>query len=105
MDALTSIRPRHNPARGIVTAAVMSAAFLAFTLAGSAGALAQAGAVVSVDTRNAETMRAALDAGARIVNDVSMGRDPALLAAVAAHDAELVLMHTRVAPKHKLGML
>jgi dienelactone hydrolase len=44
MDALTSIRSRHNPARGIVTAAVMSAAFLAFTLAGSAGALAQAGA-------------------------------------------------------------
>ncbi len=34
-------------------------------------ALAAAGAVISVDTRNAATMAAALDAGARIVNDVS----------------------------------
>ena len=39
--------------------------------------LAAEGAVISVDTRNAETMRAALDAGARIVNDVSgLKHDP-----------------------------
>ncbi len=34
-------------------------------------ALAEAGAVISVDTRNAGTMALALDAGARIVNDVT----------------------------------
>ena len=34
-------------------------------------ALAGRGAVVSVDTRNAGTMALALDAGARIVNDVT----------------------------------
>ncbi len=44
-------------------------------------ALAGAGALVSVDTRNAATMAAALDAGARIVNDVSALRhDPAAAA-------------------------
>lgn len=53
------------------------------------------GARVSVDTTRGVTAEAALRAGARIVNDVSMGRDAALLAAAARHDAELVLMHTR----------
>lgn len=53
------------------------------------------GARVSIDTTRAATAEAALQAGARIVNDVSMGADPALLRVVAAHDAELVLMHTR----------
>lgn len=53
------------------------------------------GAVVSIDTTKAEVARAALAAGARIVNDVSMGASDALLDAVAEHDAELVLMHTR----------
>ena len=53
------------------------------------------GARVSIDTTRGEVAEAALRAGARIVNDVSMGRDATLLAAAAAHDAELVLMHTR----------
>ncbi|MFO1119274.1 MAG: dihydropteroate synthase [Rhodospirillales bacterium] len=34
-------------------------------------ALAEAGAVVSVDTRHAAVMRAAIAAGARIVNDIT----------------------------------
>ena len=53
-------------------------------------------AVVSVDTMRAEVARAALDAGARIVNDVSGGlADPAILDVVAATDATYVAMHWR----------
>src|SRR4051812_21835092 len=37
-------------------------------------ALAAAGVVVSIDTMRASTAKAALDAGARLVNDVSGGR-------------------------------
>lgn len=51
-------------------------------------------APVSVDTRNASTMRVALAAGARIVNDVSALRhDPDAAAAVAEAGAPAVLMH------------
>ena len=47
-------------------------------------ALAASGATVSIDTMNASTALAAIDAGARIVNDVSGGlADPDMLAAVA----------------------
>jgi dihydropteroate synthase len=53
-----------------------------------------AAAPVSIDTRNAATMRAALDAGARIVNDISALRyDPGAMAAVAERGAPVVLMH------------
>lgn len=55
----------------------------------------QLGAKVSIDTTRGAVADAAIRAGARVVNDVSMGRDDALLAAVARHGAELVLMHTR----------
>ncbi|GAA2000107.1 dihydropteroate synthase [Microbacterium ulmi] len=59
-------------------------------------ALAQAGAVVSIDTMNAATAVAAVRAGARIVNDVSGGlADPGMLEAVAATDADIVLQHWR----------
>ncbi|MFG6444315.1 dihydropteroate synthase [Microbacterium sp. P07] len=59
-------------------------------------ALAASGALVSIDTLNADTATAAVAAGARIVNDVSGGlADPAMLAAVAATDADLVLGHWR----------
>jgi dihydropteroate synthase len=51
-------------------------------------------APVSIDTRNAATMRAAFDAGAEIVNDVSALRhDPEALAFVAGTDAPVILMH------------
>lgn len=58
--------------------------------------LAALGAVVSVDTMRSEVAAAALDAGARIVNDVSGGlADPAVLDVVAASDATYVAMHWR----------
>ena len=47
-------------------------------------ALVEAGAAVSIDTMNASTALAAVEAGARYVNDVSGGlADPELLAAAA----------------------
>ena len=59
-------------------------------------ALADAGVAVSIDTMNASTALAAVEAGARIVNDVSGGlADPDLLAAVASTDADLILGHWR----------
>ncbi|GAA1978874.1 dihydropteroate synthase [Microbacterium pumilum] len=59
-------------------------------------ALAAAGALVSVDTMNASTAVAAVEAGARIVNDVSGGiADPDMLSAVAATSADVVLGHWR----------
>jgi dihydropteroate synthase len=59
-------------------------------------ALVGAGAMVSIDTMNASTALAAVEAGARIVNDVSGGlADPDLLAAVATTSADLVLGHWR----------
>jgi len=53
---------------------------------------------VSIDTRRAEVARAALDAGADIVNDVSALRDPAMARVVAESGAGLVLMHMRGTP-------
>jgi dihydropteroate synthase len=64
--------------------------------------LAAEGIVVSVDTYKAEVARAALDAGAALVNDVSGLRDPDLASACAEARAGLVIMHTRAAPKEKL---
>src|SRR6185312_3671843 len=46
--------------------------------------------------------RAAVAAGAAIVNDVSGLRDPGLADVCAETGAGLVLMHTRAAPKQKL---
>jgi dihydropteroate synthase len=53
------------------------------------------GATVSIDTTRPEVARAALRAGARIVNDVSTGSRTELLEVVAEAHAELVLMHNR----------
>lgn len=51
-------------------------------------------APVSVDTRNAATMRVALEEGAEIINDVSALRhDPEAMAVVARSDAPVILMH------------
>jgi dihydropteroate synthase len=56
-------------------------------------------APVSVDTRNAATMQAALAAGARIVNDVSgLTHDPAAAGVIAAAACPVVLMHMRGTP-------
>lgn len=53
------------------------------------------GCPVSVDTVKGEVARAALAAGAGLVNDVSGAPAEALLDAVAEHGAELVIMHSR----------
>src|SRR3954451_24221166 len=59
-------------------------------------ALADGGAVVSVDTMRSEVAAEALAAGATIVNDVSGGlADPRILDVVADSDATYVCMHWR----------
>jgi dihydropteroate synthase len=58
--------------------------------------LARRGVTVSIDTRRAAVARACLDAGARIINDVSGMRDDAAMAPlIASRRADLVLMHRR----------
>lgn len=65
---------------------------------GSLRALLPADVALSIDTRSPVVARAALEAGASIVNDVSGGRDPAMLEVAAAHGAALVLMHMQGDP-------
>ncbi len=61
--------------------------------------LAEAGARVSIDTRRARVMAAALDAGARIVNDVTaLTGDPDSLALVAERGVSVALMHMQGEP-------
>jgi dihydropteroate synthase len=60
------------------------------------------GARISVDTYKPAVARAAIAAGAAIVNDVSGLRDPSLADVCAQTGAGLVLMHTRARPKEKL---
>ncbi|MGI8646512.1 MAG: dihydropteroate synthase [Nocardioides sp.] len=59
-------------------------------------ALSADGVLVSVDTMRAEVAARAIEAGARIVNDVSGGlADDGMLAVVADSDATYVAMHWR----------
>lgn len=68
-------------------------------------ALAASGALVSVDTRHASTMAAALAAGAAIVNDVSaLTHDPDALSVVARAGCPVVLMHMRGTPETMNGL-
>jgi dihydropteroate synthase len=60
------------------------------------------GALISVDTYKPAVARAAIAAGASIVNDISGLRDLELADVCAQTGAALVLMHTRAAPKEKL---
>jgi dihydropteroate synthase len=57
------------------------------------------GVTVSVDTWKPAVARAALDAGAAMLNDVSGLRDPAFAGLAAETGAALVVMHTRAEPK------
>jgi dihydropteroate synthase len=62
--------------------------------------LASGGAAVSVDTRKADVMTAALEAGARMINDVSaLTYDDRAGGIVAAAGVPVVLMHHRGAPE------
>ncbi|TXI73922.1 MAG: dihydropteroate synthase [Dokdonella sp.] len=57
------------------------------------------GVWVSIDTSKAEVARRALDAGARLVNDVSALSDPAMATVLHEHRAPAVLMHRRGDPR------
>jgi dihydropteroate synthase len=65
-------------------------------------ALVAAGAVVTIDTHRVETARAAIAAGASIVNDISGLRDPAMIEVCAETGAGVVVMHTETPPKTPL---
>ena len=63
-------------------------------------------ALVSIDTSKGAVARAALDAGARIVNDVwAATRDPGTAVAAAETDAHLVLMHNQEEARLPRGRL
>lgn len=58
------------------------------------------GIKISIDTRNASTMRAAIDAGADIINDVSaLTHDPDSLRVAASTHAQIILMHMQGTPQ------
>jgi dihydropteroate synthase len=68
-------------------------------------ALAAASVRVSVDTRNASTMQAALNAGASIINDVSgLRHDRRAAGVVAEFGGPVVLMHMRGTPATMAGL-
>jgi dihydropteroate synthase len=60
---------------------------------------------VSIDTTKSEVARAAIAAGACMINDISgLERDPALAALAAQHGCALVLMHMRGTPQTMQSM-
>ena len=62
-------------------------------------------AAISVDTRNAATMRAAITAGATLVNDVSaLAHDPAAAGMLAGQGCAVALMHMRGSPATMTGL-
>lgn len=62
--------------------------------------LAAAGALVSIDTRRAAVMSAAIAAGARMINDVTaLTCDPDSLSVAAASGLPIVLMHMQGEPQ------
>jgi dihydropteroate synthase len=62
-------------------------------------ALAASRISVSIDTRKASVMRAAIAAGATMINDVSaLGHDPESLAVAGASGCPVVLMHSQGEP-------
>lgn len=62
-------------------------------------ALRDAGVALSIDTAKPEVMRAALDAGASMVNDIEALQRPGALQAVAASNAAVCLMHMQGGPR------
>ncbi|HYA46462.1 MAG TPA: dihydropteroate synthase [Burkholderiales bacterium] len=54
---------------------------------------------VSIDTTKPEVMRAAIEAGAALVNDISALRSPGALEAVAASNVGVCLMHMQGEPR------
>lgn len=54
---------------------------------------------ISIDTYRAEVAVAAIEAGARIVNDPSGLKDPAMAEVVAEHGVDVVVAYSRAEPK------
>ena len=61
-------------------------------------ALAREGVAVSVDTMKPEVMRAAIDAGCAVVNDVNAFRAPGAIEAVAKAKVGVIAMHMQGTP-------
>ena len=61
--------------------------------------LADSGAVISIDTSKPEVMRAAIGAGATLINDVQALRAAGALEVVAASDVAVCLMHAKGEPR------
>ena len=60
----------------------------------------QSDCLISIDTMSAEVARAALDAGAHIINDISaFERDPQMAAVAAEYQAGAILMHMQGLPE------
>ncbi len=62
-------------------------------------AAARPGARLTVDTSKATVARAALEAGAQAINDVTAGADPDMFGVAAEAGAGLVLMHMQGLPR------
>ena len=60
---------------------------------------AQTNVPISIDTRKAEVARVAIEAGARIINDVSGLEDPAMAQVAAENGVPVVLMHSLSDPR------
>ncbi len=54
---------------------------------------------ISIDTPDVAVARAALDAGASILNDITAGANEAMLSLAAKREVPIVLMHMQGAPK------
>lgn len=61
--------------------------------------LADSGAVISVDTFHPEVARAAIAAGAHVVNDTTGLHDPAMADVVAASGASIIITHSLARPR------
>ena len=63
-------------------------------------ALAEMGATVSIDSRRAEVMAAAIDAGAKIINDVTaLTGDPDSIGLVSMSGQSVIMMHMQGEPR------
>ncbi|MBL6814943.1 MAG: dihydropteroate synthase [Pseudomonadales bacterium] len=62
-------------------------------------ALSDLDVILSVDTYHPETVHAAIDYGAGMINDITGGRDPAVVSAVARSNGAYALMHMQGSPQ------
>ena len=62
--------------------------------------LAKLPVTLSVDTFHADTAKAVLKVGAKVINDISGGRDPHMFEAIADSDCAYVIMHMQGNPQN-----